>query len=179
MTTADEEWRTKYNFSGNGNASGNGQAPPPGAERTEWEALDLLAHKFPEMVWAVMDLLPAGLAILSGPPKQGKSWLALRLAVCVATGTAFLGHKVGAGRVLYAALEDGARRAKTRLKKMPEHAALAKGLLTIWTVAPRVDEGLLARLETWATAGDGQPPPRLIVLDVFQRVRASKGSRLI
>lgn len=78
---------------------------------------ELMAMDFPEPVWVVKDLLPVGLAILAGPPKKGKSWFALELAMAVCSGGYFLDRKAQPGRVLYCALEDSPRRMKDRLQK--------------------------------------------------------------
>lgn len=78
---------------------------------------DLMAMDFPEPLWVVKDLLPVGLAILAGPPKKGKSWFALELAMAVCSGGYFLDRKAEKGRVLYCALEDSPRRLKDRLQK--------------------------------------------------------------
>jgi hypothetical protein len=142
------------------------------AERTEWEAKALLAEQFPEQKWVVMELITTGLAVLSGAPKQGKSWMALRLGVNVATGTPFMERDTSKGRVLYLALEDGARRAQKRLRMMPEHTQLDEGLLEIHTAAPTIDHGLITKLDQWRLK-DSPWPPRLIVIDIFQRVRSA------
>jgi RecA-family ATPase len=64
----------------------------------------------------VPGLLPVGLVMLAGRPKQGKSWLALQMAVAVGTGGKLLGQDVPEGKTLYLALEDSARRIKSRLE---------------------------------------------------------------
>jgi putative DNA primase/helicase len=80
--------------------SGNGQqgqakapvktsAPPP---IIRVNAADLLQQEIEPTRWVVPDLLPEGLAVLAGRPKKGKSWLAMDLALCVATGARFLGR---------------------------------------------------------------------------------------
>lgn len=79
---------------------------------------ELLAEQFPDPVWVISELLPVGLCILAGKPKLGKSWLALQLALSVATGGKFFGHDVQRRKVLYYALEDSPRRLKSRLEKM-------------------------------------------------------------
>ncbi|MHB8574359.1 MAG: AAA family ATPase [Dehalococcoidia bacterium] len=56
--------------------------------------------------WLVNDLIPNGSsAILYGPSGIGKSFFAMDLALCVATGTAFHGRDVQAGSVLYLSCE--------------------------------------------------------------------------
>ena len=162
------------------------QESPPAAEpdgetsdqREAWDSVALFQHRFPEIRWAIPQFYPPGLAMLSGPPKQGKSFLALRSGVAVATGSPFLGMQTVPGRVLYCALEDGARRAQTRL---PTDAGTRPppnpGVLTIRVVAPRVDEGLLDVLNAWADPSRGRCPARVVVLDVFQRVRPVKTTK--
>ena len=46
-------------------------------------------------------------AILVAPPGEGKSFVALSFALCVAAGREWLGHKVKQGRVVYVAAEGG------------------------------------------------------------------------
>jgi hypothetical protein len=61
----------------------------------------------PDPEWLVDGILPrGGLGLLFGPPGIGKSFLALDLALCVATGTAWLRHAVRQGPVVYLALES-------------------------------------------------------------------------
>lgn len=55
------------------------------------------------------------MTILAGRPKAGKSWLALQLALAIASGTCFLGCDVISGKVIYLALEDNASRLKIRM----------------------------------------------------------------
>lgn len=86
--------------------------------RTAWTHAELMAEQFPAQRWLVEDLIPdAGLTVLGGKRKLGKSWLCLQIAQCVACGTPFLAHKTTPGRVLYFALEDGAARLQRRLRQ--------------------------------------------------------------
>ena len=75
----------------------------------------ILTTDFPDPVWIIPNLLPAGLAIFAGRPKVGKSWLALQISHSVSTGGMIFGHQVEKGRVLYLALEDNSRRVKNRM----------------------------------------------------------------
>lgn len=60
----------------------------------------------PDPTWLVRDLLIKGtLAVLVGPPGIGKSFLALDLALSVASDAPFLGKAVCQGHVLYIAAE--------------------------------------------------------------------------
>src|SRR5215203_4707030 len=74
----------------------NGQVP------TMFTAPELMAETLPAVKWIVPDILPEGVTILGGKPKMGKSWMALGLAVAVATGGVALGTKrVEQGDALY------------------------------------------------------------------------------
>ena len=75
----------------------------------------ILRTDYPPPLTIVENLLPVGLGTLSGRPKIGKSWLALQLFRSMTTGEAFLGQKVTPVPSLYIALEDSARRLKTRM----------------------------------------------------------------
>jgi hypothetical protein len=88
------------------------QAKPIGISGTE-----LMATDFPDPPWLVDGLLPLGFTILAGPPKKGKSWFALELALSICMDGSFLGRKTTAGKVLYVAFEDGPTRMKNRMKR--------------------------------------------------------------
>jgi hypothetical protein len=68
----------------------------------------LLARGSQRVPYLLEDLLPAAsIGVLGGPAKVGKSWLALSLALAVASGTSCLGFRAPRQeRVLYLALED-------------------------------------------------------------------------
>ena len=98
----------------------NGKVPPevlaldPLRPRT---ANNLLLDSPPEPV-AIVDkiLLAATLLLIAGPPKVGKTWLALLLALCLVTGKPFLGFDVRERRrVLYLGGEGNDPHLKKRL----------------------------------------------------------------
>lgn len=75
-------------------------------------------QEFPPLRYAVDGLLPEGFSLLIGPPKAGKSWLALGILLAVANGSRALGA-IAMGRprrVFYLALEDGDRRMQDRCR---------------------------------------------------------------
>lgn len=80
------------------------------------DSTEILAKEFPEPVWAIPGIVPAGLTLLAGRPKIGKSWLTMQIALAVASGGVALGANVDRGRVLYLALEDSERRLQNRMK---------------------------------------------------------------
>lgn len=83
---------------------------PPAPSLTTISAADLERKTIPPITWIAQGLLPTGLTIWASPPKLGKSWLALLLALSVAVGGTFLGFICCQCSVLYCALEDSERR---------------------------------------------------------------------
>lgn len=143
-------------------------------------AEDLLSMEFEPLKWAVDGFLPAGLSILAGGPKVGKSILALHLAVGVAIGGCVLGKiNVQQGDVLYLALEDNERRLQGRIMNSnmfgnDERPDLAR--LTLVTQAPRQNDGGLEYIRWWLI---NHPEARLVIIDTLQMFRtqlSGKGS---
>ncbi len=65
--------------------------------------------------WIVPGLIPAGLTMVAGRPKCGKSFLALMLAISIATGALFWNLTVRRRKVFYWSLEDSPARLKNRI----------------------------------------------------------------
>lgn len=160
----------------NGRARGAGQrrranrdtGTPTPPRVTSWTARDLLAADFPEPVWAIDGVLVEGVTLFAGPPKAGKSWLALGACVSVASGGKALGSiQCEQGEALYLALEDTGRRLKSRLSKVLGNSPAPAGL-TFATECPVMAAGGLDLIDRWARQ---QKRPRLIVVDVFEKIR--------
>lgn len=129
----------------------------------------ILSNVYPEPVWVVPGLLPAGLTILAGRPKIGKSWLALQIAQAVASGGYVFDKQVQAGRVLFLALEDNERRLQERMIKQgwTKEAAGKTGWLTMDGFRKNIgalQKGYPRLLEI-AQAGNY----RLVVIDTLSR----------
>ncbi|MBT6995732.1 AAA family ATPase [Candidatus Woesearchaeota archaeon] len=75
----------------------------------------IMEADFPEIQWVIDKLLAPGLTLLAGPPKVGKSWLALQIAQAVGSGKPILGRNTKQGPCLYFALEDSPQRIRTRV----------------------------------------------------------------
>jgi DNA-binding MarR family transcriptional regulator len=159
----------EYGESDSSDTSDSGSSPLTVA-RTSWTAAELLAIDFPEPRWAVPGILAEGVSLLVGPPKIGKSWLALDVGLSVATGGKALSRiDVEAGEVLYLALEDTPRRLKNRLLTMLGDDP-APHTLTLATTCPPLPQGGDERIGVWL---DQHPGARLVVVDVFARVRGT------
>ena len=122
------------------------------------------------VAWAVADVLPEGAFLLGGRPKMGKSWLALSLALAVATGGRALGRAVVQQvDVLVLALEDNERRLQERLLTLlagDERADVSR--LTLRTDCPRLDKGGTLVVQSWLEA---HPDARLVVVDTLAKVK--------
>ena len=94
--------------------------PDEFAYRWEYTLAELDAYEFPDLKWVIPGLIPEGLSILAGPPKAGKSWMALDMALAYGMGRLALGaiETQTRGRVLYLALEDGPRRFQSRSRQI-------------------------------------------------------------
>ena len=136
-------------------------------------ALELRRSAIKPPTWIVPNILPQGLAVLAGRPKGGKSWLALKLALSVASGTEFLGNDCKSGKVLYAALEDTPYRLKSRIGKLWDDDRTVPADLHATTDIPRLDATGLPVLEAWVQ----EHRPRLIILDTWAKCKASGDSK--
>lgn len=132
----------------------------------------LMAKKFAPVCWIVPGYLVEGMTLFAGAPKLGKSWMALDWCIAVAAGGRAMGSiECDQGDVLGLMLEDNERRLQRRMRQLcktdlPERLTL----LTEW---PTIDDGCVAEIEAWI---EGVKNPRLIVVDVFARVRGPKGA---
>lgn len=138
---------------------------------TIYTADHLLGLDIPEPDHVVPGILTTGTTLIAGRPKKGKSWLALGLAIAVATGTTALGRiPVPAGDVLYLSLEDSQRRLKARLSALLGTARPGRRLL-VTTEWRRLDDGGIDHLREWC---EEHPDRRLVVIDTLTRVKPQR-----
>jgi biotin operon repressor len=140
--------------------------PTEPAKKNQFSLAELMVCEFPPQVFVVDGLLPAGLTMIFGAPKIGKSWFTLDLALSVASGRSFLDRTTDQGAVLYLALEDTPRRLQNRLQLMADDIDWATVSLDLWTEAQTIDAGGLAGIEAWLKSAVN---PRLVVIDVWGR----------
>lgn len=130
----------------------------------------LVTKQLSPLHWTVTDLLPEGLFLLGGKPKQGKSWLALHMALAVAGATPFLGrYQTTQGDCLYLALEDTEQRLQIRtqqlLASMPVLARQPNvAFVTNW---PALDQGGFTQLEAYIQANQHT---RLLIVDTWAKL---------
>lgn len=137
-------------------------------------ATALLAKKIPTIEHIVLGYIQAGLSIVAGKPKTGKSWLSLGLAVAVATGGLALGNvPVKQGSVLYLALEDNERRLQQRLRQILQDQEVALDDLYLETECPRLDAGGAEAIREWIHATQDA---RMVIVDVFTKIRPERSS---
>jgi len=128
-----------------------------------------LSHKeFPDLAQHVFGIIIEGFGILAGPPKLGKSFFTLVIALAVsAGGYAFGKLKCDPRPVLLLALEDSERRLQTRIlavygSEIPPHN------LHILT---RIQPGLLIpTISAWLQ----YHPNGLVILDTLGRARQQR-----
>lgn len=133
------------------------------------DAADYPGKTFDPLVWSVPGLLPEGCFLFAGAPKTGKSWVALQIALAVATGGLLFGKiQCEQADVLYLDLESNQRRMKSRLSAMVgEDEWPSRGTLMITNDADRLPD-LVDRLDEWMVR---KPRTRLIVIDIFENIR--------
>lgn len=120
--------------------------------------------------FVVPGMIPYGITILASPPKFGKSWMCLDLALSVATGTDFLGLETEQTGVIYLALEDGDYRLQDRSRKVAGDREMPGNLYLI-KEAPILEEGLLPELDK--KLGEVRGSVGMIIIDTLQKVRGT------
>ena len=132
-----------------------------------YQASDLWGAQLPRPLMVLDGTLTAGLCMLAGAPKKGKSWLALALALAVAEGQPLMSRPTRQGEVLYLDLESRQYRVQERLSLL-RPGPPPQGLY-ISHHAPRLSEGLIGQLEAWMR---GHPQTALIIIDTLARVKS-------
>ena len=132
-------------------------------------ARELQLKDMPDLFFAVEEIMPQGLSILSAPSKYGKSFLSLDMSCKIATGSEFFGFKTSKSGVLYLALEDSMRRLKDRLGYILDGADAPENIY-LATAAKAIDCGLNFQINSHMK---DHPDTKLVIIDIFERVRSS------
>lgn len=141
----------------------------PIANPSRFISADILElTEFEEPIWPIADILSEGVTMLAGPPKVKKSWLAMLMAYCVATGQPFLGrYDVDPGDVLFYDLESNPRRFKQRLRSMLARGDVWPKTLKVTGDCGRGD----AAFEDFDRDLAAHPNTKLIIVDILARIR--------
>ncbi len=130
-----------------------------------WTLSKILSTDFPEPVWVIPNMIPAGLTILAGSPKIGKSWMALSLGLALTMGGRALGKiQVDKAKACYLALEDTPQRIKDRALSLDAELTDDMTFFFEW------ERGLagVAQLGVWLEANPGV---KLVIVDTLQKFR--------
>lgn len=124
----------------------------------------------PSLNWVIHRLLPRpGTVVLLGPPKEGKSSLALSIAQAVAHGTPFLGQQAVVGPVLYLYLDAGEAIWRERIKDLREITDLTGPIyLPDPESIPYPFNILEQRTQLFARELIAEVQPALVIIDVFR-----------
>lgn len=131
------------------------------------DADTLLYQPLDKPRFVVDGLLPKGLILFCGSQKIGKSWLMLKLCLCVSAGLPFWEMETREGDVLYLCLEDTFFRIQDRLFKLTDEA---DSRLHFAVASCKLTDGLIVQLEDYLKE---YPDSRLIVIDTLQKVRTA------
>ena len=122
-------------------------------------------------VYVVDNMIANGITILASPPKFGKSWMCMDLAISVANGTEFMGVKTEKRGVIYLALEDGDYRLQERGRKVAGDRPIPSNLYLV-KEAPVLADGLLGMLKNLA---DDCGDVGMVIIDTLQKIRGVAG----
>ena len=127
------------------------------------DADTLLYEPLEKPSFVVDGLIPTGLSLFCGSQKIGKSWLMLKLCLCVSQGIPLWDMQTLEGDVLYLCLEDTFCRIQDRLFRLTDEAS---GRLHFAVASCKLSDGLIVQLEDYLKA---YPDSRLIVIDTLQK----------
>ena len=148
------------------------ETKPAPVKRLEAESLASLTGRHVEApVYVVDGLITNGITILASPPKFGKSWMCMDLAISVANGTEFMGLTTHQRGVIYLALEDGDYRLKERGLKVAGGRPVPDNLYLVED-APILQDGLLPMLSSLVESCESVG---MVIIDTLQKIRGTAG----
>lgn len=144
-----------------------GASPLAGLRSGAW----LDEQVFAPLEYHVPGLIVEGCGIIAGPPKVGKSWFVLAIALAIAAGDSALGCIDCVARpVLYLALEDGWRRLRARSRQLlGDGNSIPAGIEFMLDVP----EGATAVsvINEWLALYPGQKP--FVIVDTLGKTRGA------
>ncbi len=135
----------------------------------------LYHQEFPPIQFAINGFLQPGFTILACRPKFGKSFLALQIAIAVATGNKAFGRfdVLRPGKVLFYSLEDGQKRNQDRLRELSPTDEALDNIFFVFEVENKLLDGGMDEIES-AVA---EVKPALLILDPFFMLAGTKQGR--
>lgn len=134
---------------------------------TPISAEQLYFKPFKSLPALVDGIIPKGMTVLAGSSKIGKSWMALDLAIAIASGSEFLGRRVRQAGVLYLCLEDTEKRVQDRMYQLCDEAPPN---LYFSTTSDRLGCGFTRDVVEMLRK---HPDIELIIIDTLQKIRQS------
>ena len=128
-------------------------------------AEELLSREYAPKPELIEGVLTAGVYLLVGAPKLGKSWLSICLSHCVSMGSPLWGRAVTKGSVLYLALEDTDERLQSRLHRVCDGPT---GHIVFATHAGTLGMGLELQIHNHLR---DHSDTKLIIIDTLAKVR--------
>lgn len=127
--------------------------------------------KYDPIKWLVQDIVPEGLSILGGKPKTGKTFLALNMAISIASGTKTLGGYFNTGKtgVAYFSIDENDRSMNDKIKNIKDfqNNSIPKNFKLVFSVN-KISEGGYEQINEYL---DRNPNIQFIVIDTLGRIR--------
>ena len=117
--------------------------------------------------WAIRGVI-GGLSVIWGPPGSYKTFLAIGMATCVASGRTWFGHEVKEGPVLYVLGEGGLDLFRRRAGEAARYFGVDLKTLPLWVRGEALDLGAPSKLRMLTDSWD-RISPGLIVVDTLSR----------
>jgi hypothetical protein len=139
-------------------------------------AYELLTSTTIDTTMVIEDCLHPGCTILAGPPKAGKSYLTLGMAISISMGGKFIGAREIArpGMVAYWALEESRGRTARRLRQLVEKAETSlSNIEFMYELKPIFSGGL----ETIAEYCEARHPTMVVIDTLMAFVSGQQSSR--
>ncbi len=138
----------------------------PGDLPEEFTLAELKRMKIPATRWLVDKLIPPGLTLLVAPPKAGKSYFALQMALAVASGKAFLDRETNASPVCYFDLEEEHSLLLERVAPIQKAHGIKDDVPIRFRLTIPTGEAAVAALGEEIARGS-----KLLIVDIFARMR--------
>ena len=143
------------------------EAEPTNGRRRRVSHAELMTTKHAPTTWAVDKLIAPGLTLLAAPPKAGKSYFVLQMALCVGAGLPFLGRPTRKQKVVYFNLEEWEEMLQPRVIDICNGNHIRDPDVDYIFELDKVDDQtFLDEAQREIDAGAG-----LIIIDILARVR--------